>query len=431
MEIGKLADWNPWWENKAQIEELAGEHRPEYDSLVESIEIREITIILGVRRAGKSTLMYQMIKKLLAKGILPQQILFINFDDQKLAADSIEEIYISYRESINPDKKAYIFFDEIHKKAGWESWIRKKYDLKSKDKFVISGSCSYLLKKEYSTLLTGRNLTFDVFPLSFREYILFQKLNVDKSNLSKGIIIENTRAKIIHCFKEYIEIGGFPEIFFKEKAFKLKLLKQYFDDILYKDIIDRYNLNSQKTKDLALFLMSNFTSSISLRSLRGALGISYDSIKDYISYFQEAFLFFTLEHFSYSLKEQKTLPSKIYCIDNGLRNAVSFKFSKDEGKLAENLVFLELRRKEKDIYYWKNTKQEEVDFIIKNKDNTLSAINVSYSDDIEEREIKALLKFMKEFKKTKERVIITKNTEKEEKVDGIKIKFIPLWRWLL
>ncbi len=427
MELEKLSEWNPWWTKKELVGNLTGKHRPAYDPLVNSIEIREIIIILGVRRSGKSTLMYQMIKKLLDKDLDPKQILFINFDDKQLTNDTLEEIYNSYRENINSDKKAYVFLDEIHKKENWESWIRKKYDLKSNDKFILSGSCSYLLKKEYSTLLTGRNLTFEVFPLNFEEHINFKGIELNKKIISKGIILDETKIKLIKCFKGYLQEGGFPEIFFKDENFKSKLLKQYFDDILYKDIIDRYNLNSQKTKDLALFLITNFTSSISLRNLRNSLGISYDSIKDYISYFKEAFLFFTLEHFSYSLKEQKTNASKIYCIDNGLRNAVSFKFSKDEGKLAENIVFLKLRREEKDIYYWKGEKQEEVDFIIKNSNNSLTALNVTYTDEVDERESKALLKFESEYKKTNEILILTKDIEKIE--NGI--KYLPLWKWLL
>ncbi|MBI2044567.1 ATP-binding protein [Candidatus Pacearchaeota archaeon] len=426
MEIGKLNEWNPWWENKELVRELTGMHRPEYDSLVDSVEIKEITIITGVRRSGKSTIMYQMISKLLGKNIPPGQILFVNFDDQKLSQDSLDEIYETYRSNLNPDKKAYIFFDEIHKKEGWESWVRKKYDLKSKDKFIISGSCSYLLKKEYSTLLTGRNLTFEVFPLSFQEFLLFKNVEVKKENIEKGIFLEKTKILILNKFKEYLEFGGFPEIVLKEERFKLQVLKQYFDDILYKDIVDRYNLNNQKTRDLALFLITNFTGLISLRNIRNSMGIAYDSIKDYLSYFKEALLFFTLEHFSYSLKEQKSRAGKIYCIDNGLRNAVSFKFSKDEGKLAENIVFLNLREKGKEIYYWASSK-EEVDFIVKNKDNSLSAINVSYTNEIDERETKALLKFRKNFKKAKEMIVITKDAEKKQQG----IKFIPLWKWLL
>lgn len=423
MEIEELSEWNPWWENKELIENLMGKVRPQYSPLINSIKIKEITIITGIRRSGKSTLIYQMIGNLL-KEVNPEQILFVNLEDKKLSDDSLDDIYTCYRGNVNPEKKAYIFFDEIHKKKGWELWIRKKYDLKANDKFVISGSCSYLLRKEYSTLLTGRNLTFEVFPLSFEEFLLFKGLEVKKGNISKGILLEKTKLLIQKYLREYLNLGGFPEVILKEEEFKMKLLKQYFDDILYKDIVDRYNISSQKAFDLAMFLITNFTSQISLRNLRNSLGISYDTIKDYLSYYREAFLFFTLDHFSYSFKEQKTLPSKIYCIDNGLRNAVSFKFSKDEGKLAENLVLIELKRREKEVFYW--TGKHEVDFIAK-ENQSLAAINVTYADEMDERELKALLEFKKNFARTKEFTIITKNLEKKERG----IKFIPLWKWLL
>ncbi|RLE44989.1 ATP-binding protein [Candidatus Woesearchaeota archaeon] len=425
MEINQLIEWNPWWENKAAINELRGKVRPFYKFLVDSVNLKEVTIITGVRRSGKSTLMYQMIDELLKKGIDPAQILFVNLEDKKLIKNSLDDIYTAYRKEVNLDKKAYIFFDEIHAKKAWEAWIKKKYDLKSNDKFIISGSCSYLLKKEYSTLLTGRNLTFEVFPLGFEEFLLFKGIEINKKNIKKSLVLDKTKLRFLKLLKEYINLGGFPEIFFKPKNFKMKVLKQYFDDILYKDIIDRYNLNTQKTKDLALFLTTNFTSFISLRNLRNVLKISYDTIKEYLSHFKEAFLFFALEYFSYSLKEQKAQPSKIYCIDNGLRNAVSFKFSKDEGKLAENLVFVELKRREKDVYYWK--KKFEVDFVVKNNDNSLTAINVSNTDIIDEREINGLLEFKKSFKRIKELLILTNDTEKKEKG----IKYIPVWKWLL
>lgn len=420
MVIGILKEWNPWWENKELVTELEGRTRPVYNDLLDSVNMKEITIITGVRRSGKSTLMYQMIDRLLNK-YEPEQIFFINLEDKKLSKYSLEDIYKGYRENINPGKKAFIFLDEVHKKEGWESWIRKKYDLRTKDKFVISGSCSYLLKKEYSTLLTGRNLAFEVYPLSFREFLAFKGIEANNTK----VILEGTKYSILKNLKQYLELGGFPEVFFKPERFKAKLLGQYFDDILYKDIIDRYSLNSQKAKDLALFFMTNFTGIVSLRKIRGSLGLSYDSIKDYLSYFKEAFLFFVLDHFSYSFKEQKSTASKVYCIDNGLRNAVSFKFSRDMGRLAENAVFIELKRREEDVYYW--TDRGEVDFIVKKRDNSLAAINVSYTDKVEEREIASLLDFKKDFKKAKELVIITKDTEKKEKG----ITFIPLWKWLL
>jgi len=422
MEPEKLTDWNPWWEDKELVNRLKGEPRPKYERLLDSIDIKEITVITGVRRSGKSTLMYQMIGSLLEKGAEPKQILFVNLEDRKLNDDTLDDIYLAYRENLNPDKEAYIFFDEIHRKEGWEHWLRKKYDLKTSDKFVISGSSSYLLKREYSTLLTGRILAFEVSPLTFEEYLPFKGIKLDKEKLKKGILSEKTKISIKNNLKEYMELGGFPEVVLKQEPYKRMLLKQYFDDILYKDIIDRYGLNSQKTKDLSLYFMTNFTGLISLRSIRNSLGLSYDTIKEYLSCYKDVFLFSTLDYFSYRIKEQKTRASKIYCVDNGLRNAVSFKFSKDTGHLAENLVFNELEKK--DVYYWKN--KGEVDFVVKEPDNSLTAINVAYSNEIGEREINSLLEFGKRFKKTK-MLLITEDLEKKEQG----IKFVPLWKWLL
>ncbi|MFH1472586.1 MAG: ATP-binding protein [Nanoarchaeota archaeon] len=425
MDVNKLIDSNPWWLTKKVLEELMGIRREAYELLIKSVTIKEVTIITGVRRSGKSTIMYQMIDALLKNGVAPEQILFINLEDNRLANDSLDEIYSAYKERINPGKKAYVFLDEIQRKEKWELWIRRHYDLKSDCKFIISGSCSYLLKKEYSTLLTGRNLTFDVFPLSFQEFLSFKNIALDLNSLKKGLILEKEKHMVVNAFGDYLYYGGFPDITLKEKEFKTKVLAQYFDDLLYKDIVDRHNLNSQKTKDLALYLITNFTGVLSLRTLRAVLGLSYESISDYMSYYKEAFLFFSAEHFAYSMKEQKTNPSKIYCIDNGLRNAVSFKFSKDEGKLAENLVFIELKRREQDAYYWKG--KQEVDFIIKYSNQSIEAINVSYSDEIPEREISGLFEFKELFKKTKKLTIITKDTEKTE--HGI--TYIPLWKWML
>lgn len=426
MEIGKLSEWNPWWEDTAILEELKGKPRPYYQQLLESIHIKEITILTGVRRCGKSTLLYQMIDHLLKKGIKTYQILFVNLEDKKLTNDPLDAIYASYREHMNVDEPAYIFLDEIHRKEGWESWMRKKYDLKTKNKFIISGSCSHLLKKEYSTLLTGRNLTFEVFPLSFKEFLLFKGVPIHEANVRKGVLLEKTKFSIAKYLREYISLGGFPEVFFKEKDFKIKLLEQYFDDILYKDIIDRYTLDAQKAKDLALFLITNITSSISLRNLRNSLKLSYDTIKRYLSYYRESFLFFTLDHFSYSLKEQKTLPSKVYCVDHGLRNSVAFTFSKDEGKLVENLLFIELRRRGKEIYYWRD--KGEIDFVIKSEDQKLTAMNVSYTDEIPEREVRSLIEFKNEFgSRVKELLLLTYDTEKI--TNGI--TYIPVWKFLL
>ncbi len=424
--IDILSEWNPWWfKKKEELKELSGIERPEYKELIKTVNLKEITVITGVRRSGKSTVMYQMIKKLIESGVDSKNILLVNFEDEVLNETSLEDIYLEYREKINPDKKSFIFFDEVQKKQKWERWIRKKYDLKTEAKFVISGSSSHLLKKEYSTLLTGRIVAFEIMPLSFKEFLQFSGIKPEQKLLKKGIVSNKDKIKIQNALEKYINEGGFPEIFFKEKKQKRLVLTNYFEDIIFKDVVDRFNIKSQKPKELAKYLITNITGKTSLRKLREATDLSYDQLKEYLSHFFEAFLFFELNHFSYSIKEQKTRPTKIYGIDNGLRNAVAFKFSEDKGKLTENLVFLELKRQNKQVYYWAN--QNEVDFVIKNEDNSLQGINVSFTDKIKERETKGLKELKKQKKKTKKLTLITKNTEKKE--HGI--TFIPLWKWLI
>lgn len=425
MEIALLLESNPWWTEPKVPSALKGVPRHEYSQLIRSVNIKEITIIKGVRRSGKSTLMYQMIDSLLNKGTNSKQILFVNLEDNKLANHSLDEIFDSYRSEINPKEKAFVFLDEIHRREKWETWVRKKYDLAQNCKFVVSGSSSYLLSKEYSTLLTGRNVSFDVYPLSFKEFLSFKGISFGGEMAAKGSFQKQTQYEAANALKEFLSMGGFPSVFFTEIEFKNKLLAQYFDDIIYRDIVERHNLNPNKAKNLALFLITNTGGMVSLRNIRKALGLSYKSINDYFTYYKEAFLFFEMGRFSYSFNEQKAKPSKAYCIDNGLRNAVSFKFSEDLGKLAENLVFLELKRRNKEIYYWKN--KNEVDFIVKNPDNSVDAINVSFTDEISERETEGLLEFKMQSKKAGRLTVITKGLEKNQ--GGI--RFVPLWKWLL
>ena len=424
--IDVLNEWNPWWFGKKEaLEDLAGVERPEYARLVGTVDLRETTAITGARRCGKSTIIYQMIKRLVEKGAGPETILLVNFEDEALLGVPLEEIYSEYKQKINPDKKAFVFLDEVQQSPKWELWLRKKYDLKSDAKFVVSGSCAHLLRKEYSTLLTGRIVSFEIMPLGFSEFLEFSKISVDRKMSEKGLFQPQEKPKIQNALEQYLKEGGFPEAFFKEKEQKRMVLANYFDGIIFKDVADRFNIKSQKPKELAKHLATNVTGKISLRSLRQATKLSYGQIRKYLYYYAEAFLFFETNHFSYSLKEQKTRPSKTYCIDNGLRNAAAFTFSEDTGKLAENTVFLELKKRGAETYYWKN--KHEVDFVVKNPDNSLDAINVSYTDEIGEREKAGLQEFRKQNKKTRKLTIITKNTEKTQE----EIKYTPLWKWLL
>lgn len=417
MKIEYLNNWNPWWLTKEVPQPLKGMPRLINPFIFKALSEREVIALTGIRRSGKTTIMYQMISSLLQK-YKSYQILYINLDDEMLKKESLENIYSFYRQQKNPDEYAFVFFDEIQNISAWEKFIKKYYDLREDVKFVISGSSTNLLRGEFSALLTGRNLTFTIYPLSFREFLDFNRVDYKE-------ITTKTKSKILYELNNYLEFGGFPEVYFKEKELKKILLKQYFDDIIYKDIVKRYNVNAKKVTDLAVYLLTNIANLFTIRKIRNFTGLSIDSIKEYISYLEDAYVILPLNHFSYSLKETSQLPKKSYALDCGLRNIAGFRFSNDTGRLVENCVRADLQRQEKEVYYWKE--HVEVDFVIKYKDNSLAALNVSFTDEVEKRELHSLEEFRKKFKKTRELILVTRDVD--EKRDNVTL--IPLWKWLL
>ncbi len=381
---------------------------------------KEIIDLVGVRRSGKSSLLFLIIREL---GLEDDGYIYINFEDPAFIGnynvELLELIWKTYQLHFNPKKKPYLFLDEIQNIPQWEQWVRKMRDLELAHIFV-TGSSSQLLSREFGTKLTGRHISFRIYPLTFKEFLIFDDFKIPESDAD---FIRN-KIKILKKFNFYFSIGGFPQIILSKNE---EQLKDYFEDILYKDIVIRHGIRDVNLlRRLAVFCLTNVGKKISLNSIKKQLDMSIDSVKSYLSYLDEAFLIFQLNFFSYSLKKQEIRNKKIYCIDNGIRNAVSFKFSQDQGRLAENLVYMDLKKKGKDIFYWED--KNEVDFVVKHKDNTLSAINVSYTNDIDDREIRGLVEFKKKFKsKTKELIIITKDISKKEKG----IDFIPLWKWVL
>lgn len=388
----------------------------------------KVVSLIGPRRAGKTFYFYQLIQGILSKGVPKDLVLYINFEDDRLLPlelENLNELLEAYYELYpdNKNRKKYLFFDEVQNIKGWEVFIRRIVD-KEEARIFVTGSSSKLLSKEIATSLRGRTLPFHLFPLSFKEFLKFKNIKLDKHT-----IYTSSRFKIKKLLEEYINFGGFPEVVKSEKL-KKDILSNYFEMFLYRDLVERFAIrNITLLKTLTKYLLTNIASTFSINSYyktaKQQTKISKDTILDYVSCLEDINLIYLIQVFSYSLKTQQVNPSKVYCIDNGLRNAVSFKFSKDEGKLVENLVFMELKRIGDEIYYWKN--KGEVDFVVKNKDQILTAINVTYTDEINKREIESLLGFKKEHKKTKELILITKDVEREEQ--GIKL--MPLWKWLL
>lgn len=397
--------------------------------VLELPKTNKIISLVGSRRVGKTFYFYQIINTLLNKGVEKDSILYINFEDDRLLPlkidelnDLIEAYYELYPD--NKNKQKYFFFDEIQNVSNWETFVRRIAD-KEKAKIYITGSSSKLLSKEIATSLRGRTLTFYLYPLSFKEFLTFKNVK-----LEKDFAYSISRFKIKNLFKEYLNFGGYPEVVSSE-TLKQDILSNYFEMFIYRDLVERFSIrNIRLLKMLSKYLISNISSIFSINSyyktIKQETKVSKETILEYLSHLEDINLIHLMPIFSYSLKVQQVNPSKAYCIDTGLRNAVSLRFSEDEGRLAENLVFIELKRRRCESYYWKNTK--EVDFIIKEKNNKLTAINVCYSDVVDEREIKGLKEFEKEFKSSiDELIILTKNVE-EKKED---VTLIPLWKWLL
>ncbi len=430
-EIIKIfGDWN-FWDKDLN----AGIKRPYYLNKIKKLhESSHIIVITGARRSGKSFIMRQTAKTLIKGGIRKNSILIVNFEDPRfveLNTKILQQIYDVYLEFLNPQEKPYLFLDEIQEVKDWEKWVRIIHEL-DKAKIIISGSNAKLLSRELSTLLTGRHLDLVIFPLSFKEFLRFR--NVD---LSKRFEIVNKEIEIKRLLREYIEFGSFPEVVLGGE--KKQILLNYFEDILNKDIVRRFKIRKSKELiSLAKFYLGNISSLITFSSLESTLNISADTVEKFSRYLEDTFILFFLKRFSYKFREQEKSPRKVYAIDVGLANTVGFRFSQNMGRLAENLVFLELKRKEMlvsnlEIYYWKDVNHREVDFLIKENLKVKQLIQVCWEvnrPETKNREIRALLKAMKEFN-LEDGLIITDDYEAEENIKGKKINYIPLWKWYL
>jgi hypothetical protein len=285
-----------------------------------------------------------------------------------------------------------------------------------------------LLSKELGTKLTGRHVGVELFPFSFKEFLSFKGFRLSKNGLS----LTSERATLKKHFSDYLRHGGMPEYLKYQDA---TLLKRVYEDILYRDIVARYGVKQVKPlRELGLYLLSNIGGTFSYNNLKKVLGLgSMNTIKRYADFMENSYLIFLVGKFSYSLKQQFVSLKKIYCIDNGLAEAVAFQFSKNKGKFLENLVFLELRRKFQEIYYYKTTNNLEVDFLIKVGRKDLRLIQVTDNLDNEktrQRELNALEKAMDELK-LKTALILTEDTEEKIVLKGKVLTVKPVYKWLL
>jgi hypothetical protein len=422
-----LIDWNYWGNYKDEsIERLSY-----LKKLKNFLETKEIVVVKGVRRGGKSTIIAQFINRIIKKGINPKNTLIINFEDPRfrnLNLELLNKIYEIYLEELLPGRQYYVILDEVQEIEGWEKFARFLKEAK-KVNVLITGSSSKLLSEEYSTLLSGRHIDLDIFPLSFNEFLIFRKINL-KTDLDRI----KQRHKIKNLLKEYIEYGGFPKVSLTKESEKKIILEGYFRDILLKDVQKRFKIREVgKLEDLAKYYLTNISTIQPFNKVKNVINLSLDSVERFSHYLSIANLFFFIPKFSYSHKEQILNPKKVYTIDIGLRNVVSFRFSQDLGRLIENIVLVELKRRENEVYYWKSYREKEVDFVVK-KDKKIKQLIQACArfnnEKTKKREMQALIE-CSQYTKCNNLLIITEDYESKESYKNKTIKFIPLWKWLL
>jgi len=422
----KLVFWNPWWQNSADLFENL-QNRNALEDIKPLFARKEVTSITGVRRSGKTSLMYLLIQHLL-KTQKPETVMYVNLDDPAFKDSTLDEIFEAYKELMPFKGKRYLFLDEIQNNENWEQWLKKCYDSFQDIKIVISGSNSSLLQTEYSTYLVGRSLSYEVFPLSFPEFLQFKDVKI----ANYADLIAN-KSLIKNLLEEYFKFGGFPEVVMEnDENMKFTLLKEYYNAIVFRDVIARYEIRERKKMErLGVYLLTNIANMLSGRSLEKTIGLNVHTIQEYLDDLEEAYLVFFVNHFSYSLKSQYTYPRKVYCIDLGMRGAISFRFSADLGRLLENMVFLKLRSMG-EVYYWKDGKTD-IDFILKKGEDITALYQVCYTlDDLKtrKREEVSLIETMEHFKMDYG-YIITWDHEEVIKNDVGTIEYLPLWKWIL
>ncbi len=419
-----IVEWNPWWGEEYSF---TGVKREKFVDILPWIKRREIVSIMGIRRAGKTTLLFEIIHYLIHdKKISPKNIFFIKADDDRVdPGNLIDNAINEYERLLDPVGEIFVFIDEIQEIKEWQKTLKRIYDLKKNVKLFISGSNASILREELSSLLAGRYASFELFPFTFLEFLRLKRIEIDN-----GLKLYAQGNRIHHFLTEYLHYGAFPEVILTgNKKIKEELISFYFDSIFYRDVIKRNTIrNPAKLERLVKYYLQNISNLANFTKIGKILDLTTDSIVDYTRALENAYLIFPISLFDFSYKKQIINPKKIYCVDTGIRTILGFTFSDDLGRIYENVVFIHLRRGIKEIYYWAGA--YECDFITKHG-KELSAIQVCYDiKNSKEREVNGLLEALHYFK-LREGIIITEDFEAEEILENKTIKYIPLWKWLI
>lgn len=411
-------------EEQAEMLKLPRMSHPRH-ALIElqgAIQSQQIVVITGIRRSGKSTLLQQILKTQ-----FNQKAFYFSFEDERLIHFTVDDFSALHEALIEfYGEQTTFFLDEVQNIQHWELFVRRLHDRQMK--IFITGSNATLLSQELSTRLTGRTTAYALYPFSFSEFIELKSPQLKNKSPTTAV----TRGLFSSVFQDYLKLGGMPlHVIDQEQPFLIQL----YENILYRDIISRYKLTDEKSvRELSLYLISHVSCLYAYNKLKNMLQLgSMNTVKNYIQYLENCYLFFSVKRFCYSLKQQQLAPKKIYCIDLALINALSFKFSENKGHQLENLVFLELMRRQQEVYYYHTENALEVDFIVRKGAKITQLIQVCASIEdaaTEAREVNALLEAMYETKLS-HAFILTQDKSKTIKKNNKIIYVLPVYQWLL
>jgi predicted AAA+ superfamily ATPase len=419
-----LSQWNRWGE--ARLE--SGQPREVVDQLGPFLDTPEIVALIGPRRAGKTTVLFQIMDGLEAAGVTKAAMLHVNLEEPalglELSTDLLERLYTVYRTEIFPEGQAWLFLDEVQRVDGWERWVRARNDTEDVRIFV-TGSSSALMAPELATVLTGRHVTFPVLPLSFREFLRFRGIDLP------GEAGDPPRMR--HAVAAYLRWGGFPEVVLTENEVRKKmLLQQYFDDILFKDVALRHRIRDLPTlRNLAIYLLDQTASLISLQRLARIFEISVESAGAYCGYLEEAFLVSFAPFYTLKTAERVRRPRKVHAVDPGLRNAVSMSASPDRGRLMETVAHNALAAEEQDgLFYWRD--EGEVDLVVRQGVAVKKLVQVTEGltePAVRQREVRSLVLGAARFPEA-ETVLVT-NVLPPVDAGELGVPIVSLWRFLV
>jgi len=396
-----------------------GIERTQLAELERAAPLPHAVIISGLRRAGKSTLLAQLAHKL-----GKDEFYYVNFEDERFlsfAADDANDLYALLVELFG--KRGVFVVDEIQNVLGWEHFVRRF--MEQGLKFYITGSNALLLSRELGSRLTGRYVPVELFPFSFAEFLRFR--DYIASDLTRLTTVD--AARLQGYLNEYLRLGGIPEPL---KYPELPLARTLYDDVLYRDIATRYRIKEVRAlKELAFYLMSNPAGLVSFNKLKEQLRLgSVNTVKNYIEYLENSWLFFTTNVYDFSVKRQQVAPKKVYTIDTGLANAVGFAFSPNTGKLLENLAFLALRRRTSEVYYYTSPGGFEVDFYLPETRELIQVSQNLAQPATRERETRALIDALRGLGLTHGLILTDANAASIE-MDGLTLEVRSLAEWLL